>query len=212
MNTLEFTSHLLATLYAILIIVGYVPGIYSLIKEESLKGVSDNFWYLIVVTVGISFYNVMLIDATIYQIISIGLNLLLGLISLFICSYRKHGTTGVLWGFLFIIALYAFSSITKNIPSVSQNVASVAITLAYIGQIYRYKTTKTSEGTNSKLYLIMSIALACITISLILSHTPWYIILTDFINMMLAITCYIQSKHYKEKKNEKNYEFGEIRE
>ncbi|MGI4547570.1 hypothetical protein ACR2WV_26460, partial [Klebsiella pneumoniae] len=102
-------SHYLSILYAILITVGYIPGLVALVKAESVKGVSNYFWYLIVATVGISFYNLLLTDASVFQIVSVGLNLTLGIVCLLVASYRKKDYFSIPFIIVFSLLLFLLS-------------------------------------------------------------------------------------------------------
>ena len=59
----------LSIVYAILVTVGYIPGLIALVQSDSVKGVSSYFWYLIVATVGISFYNLLLNGASMFVLL-----------------------------------------------------------------------------------------------------------------------------------------------
>lgn len=185
-------SHYLSILYAILITVGYIPGLIALVKADSVKGVSNYFWYLIVATVGISFYNLLLTDASVFQIVSVGLNLTLGTVCLLVASFRKKDYFPVPFIIIFSVFLIYFSDFT----ALTQTLATVTIILAYVTQITTFYKTKSAEGTNRYLFLIIGLGLASLIASMVISHTYVHIIATEFVNFILILICYLQANYY----------------
>ncbi|XWX31291.1 hypothetical protein UDOIXSUF_CDS0028 [Staphylococcus phage PG-2021_1] len=186
---------LLAMLYGILVIVGYIPALISLVKDKNLNGVSSSFWYLISVTVGISFYNIILTGGTRFQVVSIFLNFLLGVVCLLVLNYRKFKFHGIVYTVIFLLALYLFLGLLTSIE-ITQTVASVSIVLAYVGQIYKFVKSKSSSGTNKWLYLLIGVGLLSLVTSMVLTDVSNHIIITELINFILILICYFMSNYY----------------
>ena len=195
LTSLEIAG-ILSTVYAILVVVGYFPGLKSIIKEKHLTGVNSSFWYLVNTTVGISFYNLFILQEHIFQICAVGINLLLGLLCLFIVNYKKQHVQGLVYTLVFILVLGAFVVWLHQYPQVSQNVATVSIILAYIGQVFTFCNNKTSSGTNKWLYLLIGLGLSLLIISMILTNTYTPIVITELVNFVLIMVCYFQSNYY----------------
>lgn len=185
---------ILALLYTVLMIIGYIPGISGMIKSKDVKGISDNFWLLITVTVSIVFHNLLLSEVPPQQIIAVGLNLLFAIICLFLYEYKKSGFSGVLFAVFYMSVIYFGLMITKSNINLTQTVAHVTIILAYAGQIYRLYVVRSTEGLNKNLFLIMGTGMACLIISLFMTGAPLQVILTEFINLVLVVICYVKIK------------------
>lgn len=184
----------LALLYAVLMIVGYIPGISGMLKSKDVKGVSDNFWFLITVTVTIIFHNLLLSEVPTQQIIAVGLNLLFAIICLLLYEYKKSGFSGIFLTVFFMLVIYYGLMITKSNINLTQTVAHVTIILAYAGQIYRLYAVRSTEGLNKNLFFIMGTGMACLIISLLMTGAPLQVILTEFINLVLVVICYVKIK------------------
>lgn len=182
-----------STMYAILITIGYIPGLKSLVKDSNVNGVSRWFWYLIITTVSISFYNLLHTESTNFQIISVGINLLLGIVCLFVVVVRKKD-----WFiFVFIVILSLFLLTFGSKVEVTQTIATLTIILAYISQIIQFYKTKQSDGTNKWLYLIIGFAIGLLSVSMVLTDTSAHIIVTELVNMLLILICYFQADYYE---------------
>lgn len=195
LTSLEIAG-ILSTVYAILVVVGYFPGLKSIIKEKHLTGVNSSFWYLVNTTVGISFYNLFILQEHIFQICAVGINLLLGLLCLLIVNYKKQYVKGLVYTLVFILFLGAFVVWLHQYPQISQSVATVSIILAYIGQVFTFYNKKTSSGTNKWLYLLIGLGLSLLIISMILTNTYTPIVITELVNFVLIMVCYFQSNYY----------------
>lgn len=193
MDVLIISSYL-SIAYAILMVLGYIPGIQGLVKSDDVEGVSDNFWFLITTTVGISLYNLIMSTITGSQLLSIGANLLLAIVSLLLYNSKKRGVTGIFWSLLFLTSLYCVLQLIGYKPHITQTIAHVTLILAYTGQIYKLYATKSTDGLNANLFLIMGAGLGCIIISLLLSHAPFSVVLTEIINFVLILVCYLKIK------------------
>lgn len=201
---------ILSSLYAILMIVGYIPGLIALVKFKDLTGVGKYFWFFIVITVGISFYNLIVTEANTFQIYAVGINLGLGIICLVIHVLKSRDFNIVIRDFsIFLIFLILLSYLYLDKPHITQSVASITIILAYIGQIFNYFKTKTSTGTSKWLFLIMGTGLLCLVTSMVLTDTYPHIIATEVFNFILIMVCYLQANYYERGlNNERNSEVG----
>ncbi|XWX32513.1 hypothetical protein LCFBJUUZ_CDS0054 [Staphylococcus phage PG-2021_76] len=201
---------ILSSLYAILMIVGYIPGLIALVKFKDLTGVGKYFWFFIVITVGISFYNLIITGANIFQVYAVGINLGLGIVCLVIHVFKSRDYGIAIRDFsIFLIVLIVLSYLYLDKPHVTQSVASISIILAYIGQIVNYFKTKTASGTSKWLFLIMGTGLMCLITSMVLTDTYPHIIATEAFNFILIMVCYLQANYYERGlNNEKNSEFG----
>uniref|UniRef100_A0AAU8GTH7 Uncharacterized protein n=1 Tax=Mammaliicoccus phage MSShimriz1 TaxID=3230127 RepID=A0AAU8GTH7_9VIRU len=201
---------ILSSLYAILMIVGYIPGLIALVKFKDLTGVGKYFWFFIVITVGISFYNLIVTEANIFQVYAVGINLGLGIVCLVIHVFKSRDYGIAIRDFsIFLIVLIVLSYLYLDKPHVTQSVASISIILAYIGQIVNYFKTKTASGTSKWLFLIMGTGLMCLITSMVLTDTYPHIIATEAFNFILIMVCYLQANYYERGlNNEKNSEFG----
>lgn len=201
---------ILSSLYAILMIVGYIPGLIALVKFKDLTGVGKYFWFFIVITVGISFYNLIITGANIFQVYAVGINLGLGIVCLVIHVFKSRDYGIAIRDFsIFLIVLIVLSYLYLDKPHVTQSVASISIILAYIGQIVNYFKTKTASGTSKWLFLIMGTGLMCLITSMVLTDTYPHIIATEAFNFILIMVCYLQANYYERGlNNEKNSELG----
>lgn len=199
-NLTLYLPTILATAYGILVVIGYIPGIISLVKDKNLSGVSDSFWYFICFTVGISFFNIIKGDSngTLFQEISLSLNLLLGLACLFILNYRKYNVFGIINTIIFILTTYLILNIIPSI-GVTQVIASISIILAYVGQILKFYKSKSSSGTNRWLYLLIGFGLMCLIVSMLITEVSLHIVATETINFILILICYFLSNLYVKK-------------
>lgn len=186
-------ADILSIAYAILVTVGYIPALISLIKDNTVKGVSHHFWSLIVITVSISFTSLMVTHATPFQVVSVGLNLTLGIVCLILYSIRKKDLYPIMFSiiFMFIIMIVMNYSISS-----AQTIATITIVLAYVSQIYNFYKTKNAEGTNRYLFLIIGIGLACLVTSMILTNTYIHVMITELVNLILIMVCYLQANYY----------------
>lgn len=188
---------ILSILYAILVTVGYIPALISLVKDKTVKGVSNYFWAFVVLTVLISFSSLLVTGATIFQLVSVGVNLSLGVVCLILHSIR-------LKTFIYVIMTVVLSAIllfnlVAYLPII-QTLATVSIILAYITQIGKFYTTKSSNGTSKYLFLIIGVGLTCLIISMIITGAYLHVIITEVANLVLILICYLQVVYYERKK------------
>lgn len=195
---------ILSSMYAILITIGYIPGLKSLVKDGNINGVSRWFWYLIITTVGISFYNLLHTESTLFQIISVGVNLFLGLVCLLVVVYRKKDWFIFLFLIIFSLFLYIFGTYVE----LTQTVATLSIILAYISQIIQFYKTKQSDGTNKWLYLIIGFAIGLLSVSMVLTNTTPHIVITELVNMLLILICYFQADFYEKRSRSNGFNKG----
>ncbi len=195
---------ILSSMYAILITIGYIPGLKSLVKDGNINGVSRWFWYLIITTVGISFYNLLHTESTLFQIISVGVNLFLGLVCLLVVVYRKKDWFIFLFLIIFSLFLYIFGTYVE----LTQTVATLSIILAYISQIIQFYKTKQSDGTNKWLYLIIGFAIGLLSVSMVLTNTTPHIVITELVNMLLILICYFQADFYEKRGRNSGFNKG----
>ena len=189
---------ILSSLYVILMIVGYIPGLIALVKSKDLTGVGKYFWFFIVLTVGIIFYNLINTEANIFQVYAVGINLLLGIVCLGIYLIKSRRYSIVIRDLsVFLIVLILLTYLYADKPHITQTVASISIVLAYIGQIGNYYKSKTSAGTSRWLFLIMGTGLMCLITSMTLTHTYPHIIATEAFNFVLIMVCYLQANYYE---------------
>lgn len=186
-------AEILSIAYAILVTVGYIPALISLIKDNTVKGVSHHFWSLIVITVSISFTSLMVTHATPFQVVSVGLNLTLGIVCLILYAIRKKDLYPIMFSIIFMFIIMIIMN--YSIPS-AQTIATITIVLAYISQIYNFYKTKNAEGTNRFLFLIIGIGLACLVTSMILTNTYVHVMITELVNLILIMVCYLQANYY----------------
>lgn len=199
---------ILSTFYAILMIVGYVPGLMILLKSKDLTGVGRYFWFLIIVTVGISFHNLILTESNNFQIYAVGLNLLMGVVCLTVYLIKTRSGKVMLDIIIFVILVGLYTKFLADELLITQTVASISIILAYIGQIRTYYKVKTSTGTSKWMFLIMGTGLLCLILSMTLTDTYPHIIATEAFNFILVMVCYLQANYYERRglENEKDTE------
>ncbi|WBF81171.1 hypothetical protein FMLHJGGC_00118 [Staphylococcus phage BSwM-KMM1] len=83
-----------------------------------------------------------------------------------------------------------------DFTALTQTVATITIILAYVTQITTFYKTKSAEGTNRFLFLIIGLGLASLIASMVLTHTYVHIIATEFVNFVLILICYLQANYY----------------
>lgn len=188
---------ILSSVYAILMIVGYIPGLYALIKYKDLSGVGRYFWFFIIITVGITFHNLIKTGAIDFQIYAVGINLLLGVVCLLIYLIKLKDKKVIIDIIVFGILTYLYTSLLADKPNITQTIASVSIILAYLGQIRHYMVYKTASGTSRWLFLIMGTGLISLVLSMILTDTYPHIIATELFNFILIMVCYLLANYYE---------------
>ncbi|WBF47992.1 hypothetical protein SSP49_167 [Staphylococcus phage SSP49] len=191
-------AHILSILYAILVTVGYIPALVGLIKDKNVKGVDSYFWFYIVVTVSISLTSLFVTHAPLFQIISVSINLLLGIICFIIYLFRTTEVS-ILEMVMFIIVIYIGYSVANYSVEYGQIMATISIIVAYLSQINKFYKTKSTNGTSKYLFLIIGIALACLIISMLITNTTPHVIYTEVANFILIMICYLQASYYEYK-------------
>lgn len=191
-------AHILSILYAILVTVGYIPALVGLIRDKNVKGVDSYFWFYIVVTVSISLTSLFVIHAPPFQIISVSINLLLGIICFIIYLFRTTEVS-LLEMVMFIIVIYIGYSVANYSVEYGQIMATISIIVAYLSQINKFYKTKSTNGTSKYLFLIIGIALACLIISMLITNTTPHVIYTEVANFILITICYLQASYYEYK-------------
>lgn len=201
---------ILSSFYAILMIVGYLPGLGMLLKSKDLTGVGRYFWFFVIVTVSISFHNLILTEANDFQIYAVGLNLILGIVCLAVYLIKIRDKRVIVDIIIFIVLAIIYAKFLADKPHITQTVASISIVLAYLGQIRNYYKTKTSSGTSKWLFLLMGTGLLCLILSMTLTKTYLPIIATEAFNFILIMVCYLQANYYERRLgNERDIELRE---
>lgn len=187
---------LLSIVYVVLITIGYIPALKGLIKDKDVSGVSPVFWMCVVLTVYVSCASLVLTGATLFQYTSVGVNLFLGVACLIIYLIRSKAKDVVLE--IFIILMPLTLLVVLHQPT-AQALGTFTIIIAYLTQIYSFYKNKNTNGTSKYLYLVIGAGLACLIWSLLLTGGDPHVIITEIVNLILIIICFIQCLYYERK-------------
>lgn len=187
---------ILSIVYAVFIILGYMPALKGLIKDKDVSGVSFCFWTFIIFAVYVSFLSLLLTGAATFQFLSVGINLLLGGFCFAIYVVRSKQYEAFVTTIPGVVILTFI--ITTNQP-IAQTLGTVSIIAAYVAQIYSFYRNKNTKGTSKYLYLIIGAGLACLIYSLIITGENIYVIITEIANLILILVCFVQCLYYERK-------------
>lgn len=195
MNT-EYLAWILFFVSGILYIVGYFPGARAMYKDKSVEGVSQFFWEFVLTTVSFSFYTLVITSADMLNLVVVGGNMVLALVMLTWKNILRHSYLGILYTILYVVANLIIYFVLGLPLAVLQTIATIAIVLAYIDQIIRFITRKTSKGTSPYLYLILGLAILFLVLNLIMTNAYTHVIITELANMILILICFSLSIKY----------------
>lgn len=190
------TILLLNILSSLILIIAYVPQITELRKTKNADGVSNLFWVFISLSTSYSLFNLFVTDAHYYVMITQFFN---AAIAFYVLQkvLKLKSSDWLPWVlFYIVINLLLYLSFPVEI---TQNIATIAIVLAYVDQIYHFAKSKNATGTNPIMYLLFSTALILLTISMSISGVHIFIIITEFTNSVLLLVCLILSIVYRRK-------------
>lgn len=190
------TILLLNILSSFILIVAYVPQITELRKTKNADGVSNLFWVSISLSTSYSLFNLFVTDTHYYVMITQFFN---AAIAFYVLQkvLRLKSSDWLPWVlFYIVINLLLYLSFPVEI---TQNIATIAIVLAYLDQIYHFVKNKDATGTNPIMYLLFSTALILLTISMSISGVNVFIIITEVTNSVLLLICLILSIIYRKK-------------
>lgn len=193
---IEHLAWILFFVSGILYIVGYFPGARAMYKDKSVEGVSQFFWGFVLTTVSFSFYTLIITDADMLNLIVVGGNMVLALVMLTWKNILRHSYLGILYTILYVVANLIIYFVLGLPLAILQTIATIAIILAYIDQIIRFITRKTSKGTSPYLYLILGLAILFLVLSLIMTNAYTHVIITELANMILILICFSLSIKY----------------
>ena len=192
MISIETLALVLSFIAPIFYILGYLPGLKAFIKEKTDKGVGNYFWEFIVISVGISFITLIVTSGDLFNLIVVGINLLLAILMLIWKNSISHGVLiGTCFTVVFLvfgILIYLFLGIPIN---VLQTVATIAIILAYVNQITHFFIFKTAKGVSKNMYLVIGLGILLLLVSMIINGIYLHVLITELVNLILIVICYV---------------------
>lgn len=190
------TILLLNILSSLILIIAYVPQITELRKTKNADGVSNLFWVFISLSTSYSLFNLFVTDAHYYVMITQFFNAVIAFYVLQKVLKLKSKDWLPYLLFYIVVNLVLYLSFPIEI---TQNIATIAIVLAYLDQVYHFVKNKDATGTNPIMYLLFSTALILLTISMSISGVHIFIVITEFTNSVLLLVCLILSIVYRRK-------------
>ncbi|BCK59722.1 hypothetical protein [Staphylococcus phage vB_SauH_DELF3] len=188
-------SHYLSVKYAVLVTVGYIPGIIALVIADSVKRARSVFMYLIESTVAIHLTALFGAHAPLFLIIVVSINLPLGRICFIIDRFRTIKVR-LLEMVMFIIVIYSGTSVANYSVEYGQIIAPITIIFAYVTQITSFYKTKSAEGTNRRLSRIISLDVDWKIYSMLITNTTPHVIYTELSDFILITICYLQASDF----------------
>ncbi|HEC2241662.1 TPA: hypothetical protein R1960_001833 [Staphylococcus delphini] len=199
---MENFLHMLNIFVVLIFIIGYLPQIYTTLKYKTNRGVSTSFWFYIAAATSITLRNIIETGGAEWymymgQIVNTSFACMF-----FLYFNHVHNKNNKAKYVLFVLAyLVALPFITNNVEiSHSQALASLAIILAYLSQLKHFYTVKTSEGTNPLLYGLFAVGLLDLILLLLLTGASPHTVITESVNVVLLLICYIVAVYYRPKK------------
>ncbi|MDT0700330.1 PQ-loop domain-containing transporter [Staphylococcus chromogenes] len=187
----------------IIFAVAYIPQILTTFKANKSDGVSPMFWFLVGFSTLISLFNLLETgEAPWYVYMGQFINTTIAVCFALWFNYLENKKSGLilyLCPLLYVILIY--SLIFHNIVYLSQIFASIWIVLAYMFQIKHFIKAKTSAGVNPLLFLLFAIGITLLTIIMYLTNASLHIIITEIINVVLLLTCFILTIYYNKQNN-----------
>lgn len=177
--------------------LAYTPQVKTTYLTKSAKGVSTLFWFNISLATSYSLYNTLIsASAEWYGYLGQYINAGMALIFVVWIALLKWDRIKAI---MYTLAYIAFNLILfVNVPlEVSQTVATIAIIIAYVDQIYHFIKTNSAEGTNPWLYFMFATGLTMIVIIMALTGVSIHVIITEVVNIILLIVCGCLSHKYK---------------
>lgn len=200
---IELIIYILTGLASIGLIIAYIPQTTELIKVKNADGISHFFWVFISLSTSYSMFNLYVTFAHGFILFAQTINAVAAfLILIRVASLKYNNLKSIL--FISIYTTLNFIFYILGTVELAQTIASIAIVLAYIDQIIYFIKNKKSTGTNPLMYLIFSLSILMLAVSMILSETHLYITTTELINAVLLSVCLLLSIKYKNKSVETN--------
>lgn len=198
---------ILSILSPIFYILGYIPGMKTFYKEKTIAGVGTYFWELVTLTISFSFYTLIITNADLFNLIVVGVNLFFAIVLLTWKNIIKYSLLkGIVYTLLYFVVNLSIYFLLGIPISVLQTIATISIILAYIDQILHFIIYKTAKGTNRNLYLIIGIGILLLTISLIINGAYLHVIVTEIVNLILILICYVLAILYSKRDKVVGYE------
>ena len=197
----------LSILSPIFYVLGYIPGLKSLYKEKTVEGIGRYFWELVTLTISYSYYTLLITNADLFNIIVVAINLTFAIILLTYKNIIKYNlVNGLIYTLLYFVVNLGIYFLIGLPISVLQTIATISIILAYIDQILHFIIYKTAKGTNRNLYLIIGIGILLLTVSLIINGAYLHVIVTEIVNLILILICYVLAILYSKRDKVVEYE------
>lgn len=182
----------------IIFTIAYIPQIITTFKSKASIGVSSFFWFYVSVSTLVSLINLLETgEAAWYIYAGQFINTIIALCFSMWFNYKENKNKGVLLYLhpaLYTLLLYML--VFWNIVNITQIFASIWIVIAYIFQIHHFIKVKSSEGVNPFLFILFAIGITLLTIIMYLTNASLHIIITEIINVVLLLTCFILTIFY----------------
>lgn len=198
---------ILSVLSPFFYVLGYLPGLKTMYKEKTTEGIGSYFWELVTLTISYSYYTLLITNADLFNITVVAINLVFAVILFTYKNIIKYSISkGIVYTLMYFVINLSIYFLLGIPISVLQTIATISIILAYVDQILHFIIYKTAKGTNRNLYLIIGIGILLLTISLILNGAYLHVIITEVVNLILILICYVLAILYSKRDKVVEYE------
>ena len=204
---MTMVATILSVLSPIFYVLGYLPGLRTMYKEKTTEGIGRYFWELVTLTISYSYYTLLITNADLFNITVVAINLVFAVILLTYKNIIKYSLLkGIVYTLLYFVVNLSIYFLLGIPISVLQTIATISIILAYVDQILHFIIYKTAKGTNRNLYLIIGIGILLLTLSLIINGAYLHVIITEVVNLVLILICYVLAILYSKRDKVVEYE------
>lgn len=172
----------------IILTVGYVPQLVKMYKTDNTDGINVGFWYLITVAVTITAVNLLVGSAPLVLVTIQIINAALACVVLISVHFYRKEFNKIIVPAILVVTVIVLTGFFLPIE-VTQNMASLAIVIAYVSQLITLIKSPSVTGVAPSLYLLIAIGLGIMATKMFVTDVSPYIIVTEVINIALLLAC-----------------------
>ena len=165
-------------------VLSYFPQLKSLYHSKNIKGISTIFWLLISVATAITFHNLFQHGTVWFVQVPQFINAFIALIILLWVAFKKKDI-GYMFIYLMVYIFIITVFVLQNNFDFMQHGASTLIFIAYLLQIIKMVTKKTSEGVNFLLFVGFGLGLGIMATNILLTGAPVEAAITELVNLVM---------------------------
>lgn len=195
-------------LSSISIVLACVFQFYKISKVNSpndIKAISTVFWLLLTIATVYNFAHLIDINASVFIIIAKGIGAVVALsllVKIILIKFTK-ATYFLVPVIILSMILYGVTFIIHT-PSYIQIISIVYVLIAYLYQMYKISSLKTSAGISSKAFLSITLSNILIVVTLVINNVESFSIISQCISTIMAFSLYKLCLIYQPKKYYKN--------